>query len=53
MEIASYIKEEEEKAKNEATRKAQGLLAMPSNQYAKTETVNAKKSVDSGHAKRV
>ncbi len=41
MEIASYIKEEEEKAKNEATRKAQSLLANAIQQYA-NETVNEK-----------
>lgn len=41
MEIASYIKDEEEKAKNEARRKAQGLLANAIQQYA-SETVNEK-----------
>ena len=41
MEIASYIKDEEEKAKNEARRKAQSLLANCIQQYA-NETVNEK-----------
>lgn len=41
MEITSYIKEQEEKAKNEASRKAQSLLANAIQQYA-NETVNEK-----------
>ncbi len=41
MEVASYIKEQEEKAKNEAGRIAQSLLANAIQQYA-NETVNEK-----------
>jgi len=41
MEIASYIKDQEEKAKNESTRIAQSLLANAIQQYA-NETVNEK-----------
>lgn len=41
LEIASYIKDQEEKAKNEAGRKAQSLLANAIQQYA-NETVNEK-----------
>lgn len=41
LEIASFIKEQEEKAKNEVTRKAQCLLANAIQQYA-NETVNEK-----------
>lgn len=41
LEIASYIKDQEEKAKNEVTRKAQSLLANAIQQYA-NETVNEK-----------
>lgn len=41
MEITSYIKEQEEKAKSEASRKAQSLLANAIQQYA-NETVNEK-----------
>ncbi|MFA5543082.1 MAG: ribonuclease Y, partial [Bacilli bacterium] len=41
MEIASFIKEEEEKAKNEVKRRAQSLLANAIQQYA-SDTVNEK-----------
>ncbi len=41
LEIASYIKEEEQKAKNEVARRAQSLLANAIQQYA-NETVNEK-----------
>lgn len=41
MEIASFIKDQEEKAKNEASRKAKSLLANAIQQYA-NETVNEK-----------
>lgn len=41
MEIASYIKDEEEKAKNEVKRRAQSLLANAIQQYA-SDTVNEK-----------
>src|SRR5690554_5022902 len=41
MEITSYIKEQEEKAKHEASHKAQSLLAHAIQQYA-NETVNEK-----------
>ncbi len=42
LEIASYIRDEEEKAKAEVKRKAQSLLANAIQQYA-TEAVNEKK----------
>lgn len=41
MEVTSYIKEEEQKAKNEVARRAQSLLANAIQQYA-NETVNEK-----------
>ncbi|MDD3191341.1 MAG: ribonuclease Y [Bacilli bacterium] len=41
MEIAAFIRDEEDKAKNEANRKAQSLLAYAIQQYA-NETVNEK-----------
>ncbi len=41
MEIASFIKDEEEKAKNEVKRRAQSLLANAIQQYA-SDTVNEK-----------